>query len=239
MSEPLLTIHHLRGGYGDADTLHGVDLTISPNEVVVVVGPNGAGKSTLLKAIFGLITIRAGTIRFAGRDLTRSSPDAIARTGIAYVPQIKNIFPEMSIEENLEMGAFLDPSRTAAGLERCYTLFPELRSKRHTLAGNLSGGQRQMVAIARALMLSPRLILLDEPTAGLSPKYQTQILAICRQLAQSGIGVLLVEQHAKQALKIGDRGYILVAGRNYRDGPAQQLLADPEIAQTFLGGGAR
>jgi len=234
--EPVLVMHQVRGGYGDADILHGVSLTVHPQEIVVIVGPNGAGKSTAMKAVFGLVRIRDGAILFEGEDITGWRPDAIVRRGISYVPQVKNVFAEMTVHENLEMGAFLAPSVKAEAFERIYTLFPDLKAKRNTLAGSLSGGQRQMVAMGRALMLNPRLLLLDEPTAGLSPKYMEQIFQILRDVRETGVAILLVEQHAKQALAFCDRGYVLATGANRHEGSGQALLNDPEIAQMFLGG---
>ena len=225
----------VRGGYGETDILHGVSLTAEPGRIVVIVGPNGAGKSTAMRAIFGLLRIRAGSIRFAGRDITGLSPTAIAKQGISYVPQVENVFREMTVHENLEMGGFLARGDLAQAYDRVYGLFPDLRSRRKTLAGRLSGGQRQMVAMGRALMLEPKVLLLDEPTAGLSPRYMDQIFAICRDVALTGVAVVLVEQHAKQALAIGHDGYVLAAGQNRHHGLAADLLANPEIAQMFLG----
>ncbi|MBI5781578.1 MAG: ABC transporter ATP-binding protein [Rhodocyclales bacterium] len=229
-------MHQVRGGYGDADILQGVSLTVMPQEIVVIVGPNGAGKSTAMKAVFGLVRIRSGAIVFDGEDITGWSPDRIVRRGISYVPQVDNVFREMTVHENLEMGAFLAKGDLSAAFDRIYALFPDLKAKRHALAGDLSGGQRQMVAIGRALMLEPQLLLLDEPTAGLSPKYMQQIFQICRDVRDSGVSILLVEQHAKQALAFCDRGYVLATGANRHEGSGRELLENPEIAQMFLGG---
>jgi branched-chain amino acid transport system ATP-binding protein len=232
----LLSALGVVGGYGGADILHGVDLTVGQREVVGVIGPNGAGKSTALKAIFGLITLRSGAIRFDGRDITGWAPNRIVRCGIGYVPQVDNVFREMTVQENLEMGAFLRRTGLEAALERVYLLFPDLVEKRRKPAGSLSGGQRQMVAFGRALMLDPQLLLLDEPTAGLSPRYCEQIFQIIRDVRAVGVAVLLVEQHAKQALAFSDRAYVLASGRNRAEGSGAGLLADREIAQMFLGG---
>lgn len=234
--QPILIMHQVRGGYGDADILQGVSLAVMPQEIVVIVGPNGAGKSTAMKAVFGLVRIRSGAIVFDGEDITGWSPDRIVRRGISYVPQVDNVFREMTVHENLEMGAFLAKGDLSAAYDRIYALFPDLKAKRHTLAGDLSGGQRQMVAMGRALMLDPTLLLLDEPTAGLSPKYMEQIFQICRDVRDSGVSILLVEQHAKQALAFCDRGYVLATGTNRFEGSGRELLEDPEIAQMFLGG---
>ncbi|HEY9548711.1 MAG TPA: ABC transporter ATP-binding protein [Kiloniellaceae bacterium] len=234
--QALLSASGVVGGYGGADILHGVDLTVGAREIVGIVGPNGAGKSTALKAIFGLLSLGSGTIRFDGRDITGWAPNRIVRCGIGYVPQVDNVFREMTVAENLEMGAFLRSTGVAEALERVYRLFPDLVEKRRKPAGNLSGGQRQMVAFGRALMLDPKLLLLDEPTAGLSPRYCEQIFQIIRDVRAAGVAVLLVEQHAKQALALCDRAYVLASGRNRAEGSGQGLLADREIAQMFLGG---
>ncbi|WP_150524786.1 ABC transporter ATP-binding protein [Roseibium sediminis] len=233
---PLLSMENLTGGYGDADILQSVSLTVQEKEIVVIVGPNGAGKSTAMKAVFGLLNIRGGRTVFDGDDITGWSPNRIVQRGICYVPQVDNIFREMSIQENLEMGAFLKKGDLSAAYDRVYELFPDLKERRKTLAGSLSGGQRQMVAMGRALMLDPKLLLLDEPTAGLSPKYMEQIFQISRDVRDTGVAILLVEQHAKQALAFADRGYVLAAGQNRHEGTGADLLADREIAEMFLGG---
>ncbi|MGY4748816.1 ABC transporter ATP-binding protein [Pannonibacter sp. Q-1] len=232
----LLTMQSLTGGYGEANILNQVSMTVNDREIVVIVGPNGAGKSTAMKAIFGLLTIRGGSITFDGTDITNWAPNQIVQRGICYVPQVDNIFREMSIHENLEMGAFLRKGDLSAAFDRVYTLFPDLKARRKTPAGNLSGGQRQMVAMGRALMLDPKLLLLDEPTAGLSPKYMEQIFQISRDVRDTGVAILLVEQHAKQALAFADRAYVLAAGANRHEGTGQALLADREVAEMFLGG---
>lgn len=232
----LLTMQSLTGGYGETNILNQVSMTVNDREIVVIVGPNGAGKSTAMKAIFGLLTIRGGSITFDGTDITCWAPNQIVQRGICYVPQVDNIFREMSIHENLEMGAFLRKGDLSAAFDRVYTLFPDLKARRKTPAGNLSGGQRQMVAMGRALMLDPKLLLLDEPTAGLSPKYMEQIFQISRDVRDTGVAILLVEQHAKQALAFADRAYVLAAGANRHEGTGQALLADREVAEMFLGG---
>lgn len=232
----LLTINNLRAGYGDADILFDLSMEVARGEIVAIVGPNGAGKSTAMKSIFGLLDIRMGSIIMGGTDITGWMPNRIVKAGICYVPQVQNIFSEMTVHENFEMGAFLRKGDFTAALERVYHLFPDLRAKRKATAGSLSGGQRQMVAMGRALMLDPQVLLLDEPTAGLSPKYMEQIFQISRDVRDSGVAILLVEQHAKQALAFVDRGYVLAAGRNRHEGPASELLADRHIAEMFLGG---
>jgi branched-chain amino acid transport system ATP-binding protein len=233
---PLLSMEGVTGGYGDADILHEVSLSVAAREIVVVVGPNGAGKSTAMKAVFGLVRIRRGHVWFNGNAIAGWPTEKIARHGVAFVPQVDNVFREMTVHENLEMGAFLKRGDLSAAYDRVYALFPDLVAKRREQAGRLSGGQRQMVAMGRALMLDPMLLLLDEPTAGLSPKYMHRIFEIVSDVRDAGVAVLLVEQHAKQALALADRGHVLATGRNRRDGTGAELLADPEIAQLFLGG---
>ncbi|MGB3644440.1 MAG: ABC transporter ATP-binding protein [Mesorhizobium sp.] len=232
----LLSMKNLRAGYGDADILFDLSMEVARGEIVAIVGPNGAGKSTAMKSIFGLLDIRGGSIAIGDTDITGWAPNRIVKAGICYVPQVKNIFSEMTVHENFEMGAFLRKGDYSAALDRVYRLFPDLKAKRKTTAGSLSGGQRQMVAMGRALMLDPQVLLLDEPTAGLSPKYMEQIFQISRDVRDSGVAILLVEQHAKQALAFADRGYVLAAGRNRHEGPASDLLADRHIAEMFLGG---
>ncbi|MEP1931936.1 MAG: ABC transporter ATP-binding protein [Roseibium sp.] len=232
----LLKMENLTGGYGDADILFDVSMHVDPDEIVVIVGPNGAGKSTAMKSVFGMLKIRGGTILFDGDNITKWTPNSIVQRGICYVPQVDNIFREMSIHENLEMGGFLKKGDLSASYDRIYELFPDLKERRKTAAGSLSGGQRQMVAMGRALMLDPKLLLLDEPTAGLSPKYMEQIFQICRDVRDTGVAILLVEQHAKQALAFADRGYVLAAGKNRHEGTGADLLADREVAEMFLGG---
>tara|TARA_R110002049_G_scaffold77769_15_gene198772 strand:+ start:316 stop:1032 length:717 start_codon:yes stop_codon:yes gene_type:complete len=236
LNAALLELRGVRGGYGETDILDGIDLHVDAGEIVVIVGPNGAGKSSAMKAVFGLLTLRAGRIVFDGEDITGWAPDRIVRRGICFVPQVDNVFRDMSVHENLEMGAFLRRGDLSAAFERVYALFPDLKAKRRALAGNLSGGQRQMVAMGRALMLEPKLLLLDEPTAGLSPRYMEQIFQITRDVRDAGVAILLVEQHAKQALAFCDRGYVLTTGANRCDGTGAELLADPEVVQLFLGG---
>ena len=232
----LLSIEDVTAGYGEADILFDLDLRVDADEIVVIVGPNGAGKSTAMKAVFGLLRVRRGHIWFNGNPIAGWTPDRIVRHGISYVPQVDNVFREMSVHENLEMGAFIRRDALGGAFERVYELFPDLRDKRREMAGRLSGGQRQMVAMGRALMLEPKLLLLDEPTAGLSPKYMDRIFEIVQDVRATGVSILLVEQHAKQALAFADRGYVLATGRNRRDGSGAELLADPEIAKLFLGG---
>jgi len=232
----LLSMEAVTGGYGEADVLHAVSLRVEPGEVVVIVGPNGAGKSTAMKAVFGLLRLRGGTIAFDGQDITGWKPDRIVRRGICFVPQTDNVFPTLTVQENLEMGAYVRDDDIRPAMERVFALFPPLREKRRQAAGTLSGGQRQMVAMGRALMLDPKLLLLDEPTAGLSPIFIDQIFEIVKQVNGAGIGILMVEQNAKQALAIADRGYVMAQGANRHEGSGAELLADREVAEMFLGG---
>ena len=232
----ILSIKSLSGGYGGVDILHNVSLTVETGEIVVMVGPNGAGKSTAMKSIFGLIKISGGQVLFNNIDLTGKAPEKIVATGISYVPQTQNIFVTLSVKENLEMGAFILKSDISDRLTRVYDMFPALKEKQKQSAGTLSGGQRQMVAIGKAMMLDPELLLLDEPTAGLSPSLQNDVLETVTEINKSGVSVLMVEQNARQALNVADRGYIFVDGKIRSEGPADQLLSQPDIATLFLGG---
>lgn len=234
----LLEARGLVAGYGEADILHGVDLSVAAGQVVVVIGPNGAGKSTALKAVAGLVRPRQGSVRFDGQEIAGQPAETMVLRGLAYVPQERNVFPSLGVEENLLMGAFARPGAAREGLARAYALFPDLAGKRRDAAGSLSGGQRQMLAVARALMLTPRLLMLDEPTAGLSPRFCALIFAKVREIAASGIAVLMVEQNARPALAIADRGVVLAMGRNRAEDAGPALLANPEIGRLFLGGAA-
>ncbi|HEV7369150.1 ABC transporter ATP-binding protein [Arenibaculum sp.] len=232
----LLAAEGMVGGYGGMDILKGVDLAVEPGEIVVVVGPNGAGKSTAMKAVFGLVRLRAGKVRFEGQDVTNRAPDRLVGLGMAFVPQERNVFANLSVHENLEMGAFARRGPLGPALDRVYAIFPPLAEKRRQPAGELSGGQRQMVAIGRALMAEPRLLMLDEPTAGLSPRYMDEILDRVVAINATGVGVLMVEQNARQALAVAHRGYVLATGANRFTGTGAELLGDREVAVSFLGG---
>lgn len=232
----LLRAEGMVGGYGGMDILKGVDLVVEPGEIVVVVGPNGAGKSTAMKAVFGLVRLRAGRVLFEGEDVTNRAPDRLVPLGMAFVPQERNVFANLSVHENLEMGAFARRGALGPSLDRVYAIFPPLAAKRRQPAGELSGGQRQMVAIGRALMAEPRLLMLDEPTAGLSPRYMDEILERVVAINAAGVGVLMVEQNARQALAVAHRGYVLATGANRFTGSGADLLADREVAASFLGG---
>jgi ABC-type branched-subunit amino acid transport system ATPase component len=235
---PLLVAENLTAGYGRMDILHGVSLTVGVHEIVSIIGPNGAGKSTTFKTIVGFLTPRAGRVLFNGEDITGTRPDLVLRRGLAYVPQGRIVFPQMTVLENLEMGAYTerDPKRVAAALEQVYRLFPILAERRRQSAGTMSGGEQQMVAIARALMTAPRLILLDEPSLGLSPKFVTLIFDKLAELREAGYTLMLVEQNATRALALADRGYVLELGQNRFEGPGRQLLTDPEVKRLYLGG---
>jgi ABC-type branched-chain amino acid transport systems, ATPase component len=204
--------------------------------MVVIIGPNGAGKSTVLKSLFGLATIRSGRVLFQGSDITHLPAEQLVQRGIGFVPQTNNVFPSLTVQENLEMGAFIRRDNPAAQLERVYELFPPLKEKRRQAAGSLSGGQRQMLAIGRALMVEPQLLLLDEPTAGLSPLYIEQTFALLQEINRLGISILMVEQNAKQALKMADWGYVLSTGENRFEDTGPNLLSNPEVLELFLGG---
>ncbi|MBP6985234.1 MAG: ABC transporter ATP-binding protein [Alphaproteobacteria bacterium] len=235
-SDCVLQIIDLYAGYGEVDILQGVNLKIEGNEIVSILGPNGAGKSTVLKAVLGLLHIRKGQIIFNGKEITGLPPNEIINHGIGYVPQKHNVFVSLTVQENLEIGAWTRKSGLQDKLEEMYTLFPVLKEKRNQEAGTLSGGQKQMVAIAKALMIEAKLLLLDEPTAGLSPKFRSIVFETVHTIHKTGIPIFMVEQNAKQALSVSDRGYILVTGSNKIDGTAADLLADREVARMFLGG---
>ncbi|MBS7700771.1 MULTISPECIES: ABC transporter ATP-binding protein [unclassified Chelatococcus] len=226
----------MTGGYGGADILNGCSIAVEKGQIAVIVGPNGAGKSTAMKAIFGMLRLREGTVQLGGEDITHLRPQERVARGMAFVPQTENVFPSMTVEENLEMGAFLRRDDFKATMEQVYSLFPVLRDKRFQAAGELSGGQRQQVAVGRALMTEPSVLLLDEPTAGVSPIVMDELFDRIIDIARIGVTVLMVEQNARQALEIADRGYVLVLGANRFTGTGKELLADPEVRSTFLGG---
>jgi branched-chain amino acid transport system ATP-binding protein len=232
----LLSVDKVRGGYGEADILNGASLVVGADEIVVIIGPNGAGKSTLMKSVFGLVRLREGRVVLGGEEITNAKPEALVSKGLSYVPQEKNVFPSMTVEENLEMGAFVRRDDWRPALERVYTLFPPLAEKRRAAAGSLSGGQRQMVAMGRSLMVEPRLMLLDEPTAGLSPKYIDLIFECVQAIHAQGVAVLMVEQNAKQALGIATRGVVLVSGQDRFTDAGPAMRDNPDVARMFLGG---
>lgn len=224
-------------GYDDLEILHGVDVRVLPAEVVAIVGPNGSGKSTLFKALFGLVRPRAGTVELDGQDITDLPPHRRVPLGLGYVPQLDNVFPNLTVRENLEVGA---QGRSRAQVEdalaRVEGLFPGLRGRARERCGRLSGGQRQMVAMGRVLMAEPKILLLDEPSAGLAPGRVSDVFAQISTVAKAGVSVLLVEQNARRALALADRGYVLDAGRNAYEGTGAQLLGDPNVGRLYLGG---
>ncbi len=232
----LIELTNVHAGYGGVPILNGVDLSIDPSDIGVIVGPNGAGKSTMLKAIFGLLEISEGTVTFAGADITDAEPDALVPKGLSYVPQEFNVFTSMTVEENLEMGAYIRRDDFSSTMASIYDMFPPLAERRRQKAGELSGGQRQMVAMGRALMSKPILLLLDEPSAGLSPRYMQEVFDQIMRVNRAGVGILMVEQNARQALGFATRGFVLANGMNRFTGTGQELLEDPEVAQAFLGG---
>ena len=233
---PILEVKSVIGGYGGAPILNGVDIAIEQSDIGVIVGPNGAGKSTTLKAIFGLLKVTDGAVLFEGEEITNSLPDRLVPKGLSFVPQEKNVFTSMSVEENLEMGAFVRRDDISGTLEEIYTMFPVLKEKRRQPAGELSGGQRQMVAMGRALMSKPSLLMLDEPSAGLSPRYVIEIFEHIVTVNKAGVGILMVEQNARQALAFATKGFVLAQGKNRFTGTGAELIADPEVAKSFLGG---
>lgn len=228
----------MTGGYGRGgpDILHECSIAVDEGEIAVIVGPNGAGKSTAMKAVFGMLNLREGSVRIGGEDITHLSPQDRVAKGMAFVPQTNNIFTSMTVEENLEMGAFLRRDDISKTMEQVYTLFPILRDKRRQAAGELSGGQRQQVAVGRALMTQPKVLMLDEPTAGVSPIVMDELFDRIIEVARTGISILMVEQNARQALEIADKGYVLVQGANAYTDTGAALLANPEVRRSFLGG---
>ena len=232
----LLSARDMSGGYGGVDILSSCSIEVDRGEVSVIVGPNGAGKSTAMKAILGLVQLRTGSVLLDGADIGALAPEARVRRGMAFVPQTENVFPSLTVEENLEMGAYLRRDDISAGVEQVFALFPVLKEKRRQAAGELSGGQRQQLAVARAMMTEPNLLMLDEPTAGVSPLVMDQLFDRILQIKQTGIGILMVEQNARQALEIADTGYVLVNGENRYTDSGAALLADAEVRRTFIGG---
>ncbi len=227
---------HMTGGYGGADILHDCTLAVEKGEIAVIVGPNGAGKSTAMKAVFGMVNLREGSVRMNGQDITQLSPQDRVKLGMGFVPQTHNVFTSMSVEENLEMGAFIRKDDFSDTLAQVYDLFPILKEKRLQPAGQLSGGQRQQVAVGRALMTQPQVLMLDEPTAGVSPIVMDELFDRIIEIARTGIAILMVEQNARQALNIADKGYVLVQGSNRYTDTGAALMADPDVRRTFLGG---
>lgn len=236
MAGALIELDNVVGGYGGAPILNGVNIAVDQADIGVIVGPNGAGKSTCLKAIFGLVSVSAGEVLFDGHPIANTQPDRLVPMGLSFVPQEKNVFTSMTCEENLEMGAFVRKDDFSDTLAMVYDMFPPVKEKRYQKAGELSGGQRQMVAMGRALMSKPRLLLLDEPSAGLSPRYVIEIFETIVRVNAAGVGILMVEQNARQALAFASKGFVLANGQNRFTGTGAELIADPEVAKSFLGG---
>jgi ABC-type branched-subunit amino acid transport system ATPase component len=232
----ILEAEKITAGYSEIDILHDVSIRVKSGEIVSIIGPNGAGKSTLLKTIFGILKPRQGKIIFQNEGITGLTPDKIVKKGISYVPQVDNIFPSMTIQENLEMGAFIRNDDYSQRLDEIYQLFPILIEKRKQKAGQLSGGQRQMVAMGRALMLDPRILLLDEPSAGLAPVLVSMIFEKIREINSTGVSMMIVEQNAREALKMAHHGYVLAMGKNVLDDKGDALLSNEEIGRLYLGG---
>jgi ABC-type branched-subunit amino acid transport system ATPase component len=232
----LLDVRHVNSGYGEMTILRDISIRVDAGEVVTLIGPNGAGKSTLLKTIFGLLMPTEGRVLFGDADITGLTPPALVRRGMSFVPQVDNVFPSLTVQENLEMGAFVRGDGFAERLEEMYTFFPTLRLKRKQRVGSLSGGERQMVAMGRALMLDPRLLLLDEPSAGLSPRLVGMVFEKMAEINQTGVALLIVEQNARQALRLSHRGYVLASGQVRLEGEGAQLLSDEEVGRLYLGG---
>ncbi len=232
----LIDLKNIIAGYGGAPILKGINLAIEKSDIGVIIGPNGAGKSTCLKAIFGLLEVSSGEVLFNGQEIKNSLPDKLVPMGLSFVPQEKNVFTSLSVHENLEMGAFIREDDISQTIEEIYEMFPPLREKRNQQAGELSGGQRQMVAMGRALMSKPSLLMLDEPSAGLSPRYVLEIFEQIQKVNASGVGILMVEQNAKQALSFASKGFVLANGTNSFTGSGQELLNDKDVAKSFLGG---
>jgi len=228
--------NNLRGGYGGAEILKGCSISVDKGEIAVVVGPNGAGKSTAMKALFGMVMLTEGDVLLSGTDIGTLAPQDRVKQGMAFVPQTNNVFANLSVEENLEMGAYLREEGIAEGIQHVYTLFPVLKEKRRQPAGELSGGQRQQVAIGRALMTDPKVLMLDEPTAGVSPIVMDELFERIVEIKKEGIAILMVEQNARQALEIADTGFVLVTGENRYTDSGTALLANPDVRRSFLGG---
>ena len=235
--DKFLKAHKITGGYGSGpDILHACDISVGKGEIAVIVGPNGAGKSTAMKAILGMLDVREGSVLLDGVDISNFSTQDRVRAGMGFVPQNQNIFTSMTVEENLEMGAFIRKDDFSDTLEQVFELFPVLKEKRRQAAGELSGGQRQQVAVGRALMTQPKILMLDEPTAGVSPIVMDELFDRIIEVSRTGIPILMVEQNARQALGIADTGFVMVQGRNAYTGSGKELLADPEVRKSFLGG---
>ena len=231
-----LKAKNITAGYGGVDIIENLNLFVNEGEIVVIVGPNGAGKSTAMKAMLGMLKLTKGSVVFSEKNIDNMLPQERVSLGIAFVPQNQNVFTGLTVEENLEMGAFLRNDNIKKTIEEVYELFPILKEKKHQNAGELSGGQRQQVAFGRALMTMPKILMLDEPTAGVSPIVMDELFSRIIEVGKTGVGILMVEQNAKQALSIADRGYVLVNGKNRNEGSGEELLNNPDVRKSFLGG---
>lgn len=235
----MLFVEEIYAGYQNLDILHGVTLQVNRGEIVCVIGPNGAGKSTVFKAIYGLVKIRQGRVLFDGEDITNWKPQSVLRAGLVIVPQLRSLFPQMSVLENLEMGLYLEKNqqRIQQRMEYIFELFPKLAQRRHQLAGTMSGGEQRLLEIGRALLLEPKMLMIDEPTAGLAPRMNRLIFDTIRRLNQEiGLTVLMIEQNARQGLEASHRGYVLELGKNTFEGATSELLQNPNVRRSFLGG---
>jgi branched-chain amino acid transport system ATP-binding protein len=233
---PFFSGENMTGGYGGADIINSCTINVNKGEIVAILGPNGAGKSTAMKAMLGLLNLKSGKISIDGKDISKLNPQDRVKEGISFVPQTKNVFAGLSVEENLEMGAFLRDENFQEIINEIYELFPILKEKKNQLVGELSGGQRQQVALGRALMIKPSVLMLDEPTAGVSPIVMDELFDHILKVKKTNVAIIMVEQNAKQALSIADRGYVLVTGENKFSGTGKELLNDPEVRRSFLGG---
>jgi branched-chain amino acid transport system ATP-binding protein len=233
---PVLVANEVVAGYiPEVNILNGCNVIVSPGEFVGIIGPNGAGKSTMLKAVLGQCTVRSGTVSLNGDDITGKKAHELVSRGVGYVPQTKNVFPSLTVIENLEMGCYLKPKMFKHRFEYVTNVFPRLLQRKDSRAGSLSGGERQMVAMSRALMLEPSLLLLDEPSAGLSPHLQDEVFLNCKAINATGVAILMVEQNARRCLQVVDRGYVLDQGKNAYTGTGRELLADPAVIELYLG----
>ena len=233
---PFFVGENMTGGYGGPDIITSCTVNVNRGEIVAILGPNGAGKSTAMKAMLGLLNLKSGKVIIDGKDISKLTPQDRVKEGIAFVPQTRNVFTGLSVQENLEMGAYLRDERFEEIINEIYELFPILKEKKYQLVGELSGGQRQQVALGRALMIKPSVLMLDEPTAGVSPIVMDELFDHILKVKKTNVAIIMVEQNAKQALSIADRGYVLVTGENKFSGTCKELLNDPEVRRSFLGG---
>ena len=234
--QPLLQTEGIHSGYGDVEIIHDVSVVLNKGELVAIIGPNGAGKSTLIKTIFGLLTPMTGRILYQGRDVTGTEPDKLVRMGLSYVPQMDNVFPNLTVVENLEMGGFVREGDLTARIDVVLEMFPNLKGKVSVKSRNLSGGEKQMVALGKTLMLDPEVMLIDEPSAGLAPNLVEAVLEKIREINAAGTSIVIVEQNARKALSMAHRGYVLDMGKTKYEGTGEDLLADPRVGQMYLGG---